>query len=154
MKIEIGDEYQVGKINVGIILRPYEWHKIIVTNLAVIDNDTWIYFSDEVQYSGQIYSLKLTLEKFKSYITDDPRYEVKDPRYKVKESKKPIDLDYQNINDRLTNLENKFKEEIESLDNGLGKMSTDIYKNNDFKDDFIKAFDDFIQNYKERNNNE
>ena len=33
-------------------------------------------------------------------------------------------------------------------------MSTDLYKNNNFRDDFVKAFDDFIQNYKERNNNE
>jgi len=117
MKIEIGQEYEVCKVNASIGGPAfYEWHKIIVTNIAVIDNDTWIYFSDE---NNQFFN-KLFLKEFIAYINDN---------YKLfKNLKKPVDVDLENINDRLTNLENKFNAEIKSIDNVLNKMSTFLKK--------------------------
>jgi hypothetical protein len=55
-----------------------------------------------------------------------------------------INVDLENITDRLIKIENKVNAEIASIDHVLCKMSTDLYKHESFQDNLIEALTDFL----------
>lgn len=138
MKIEIGNEYKVCKRNdyepsAGV--SPYTWYKIKVTKIACDDwGDDWINFNRENLQTGIIFDDMLPSDKFKSYIIDDP-YKSDVGNFNNVDN---------NVDNRLKSLEEKFAQEIKSIDHVLDKMSVDLYKHEFFQGNLMKALNDFL----------